>query len=102
MATDFRGPKITIDGGPQIERGPQYRVLIGASRKKARWVRVNVAQWAGCAEGDRWNGVLCSKFDLQLPQAPAVGTRQVVLLAVGAAMVAVPILAAVTSGKQQR
>lgn len=95
--TDFRGPKVTVDGVPRVERAPQFRVLVGGSRKTARWIRVNPAQYASCAKGDRWNGVLCSKGELDLPAA-TLGARQSVLVVIGLAMVAVPLAVAATSG----
>ncbi len=75
--TDFRGPKVTIDGAPRMERGPQFRILVGDNRKTARWVKVNAVQYAGCAEGNRWNGTLCSKFALSLPEVPTLSGRTI-------------------------
>lgn len=92
--TDFRGPKITFDGMPQVERAPEFRIRVGASSKKARWVKVNIVQFTSCSEGNSWNGTLCSKFDLRLVSAPDVSGRTVTLILIGGAMVIVPLAAA--------
>lgn len=88
FATDLRGPKITIDGGPQIERPSQFRILVGDSRHKAQWVKVNAAQYASCATGDEWNGTICSKFDLEFT-VPAVNLRW---MAAGAVLTAAGVI----------
>lgn len=98
FATDVRGPKVTMDGGLHLERAPQLRILAGRSRKAARWRTVNPLQYASCSVGDRWNGQRCSaaaSSGLQLPAGP--GTRQVLLLAVGVALAAVPAVTLATN-----
>ena len=92
-ATDARGPEVTFDGRPKVERGPQFRVLVGDSRKEARWKRVNLVQYTSCTKGDWWNGTLCSKSDFALPALPGIGARGVALTAVCVVMVVVPLLA---------
>lgn len=97
--TEARGPKITIDGRPQLERAPQFRIRVGDNSKSARWVQVNPVQYASCSEGDRWNGTLCSKLDINLTGS-ALAPRRVVLLLVALTMVTIPIVAAAT-GKRR-
>lgn len=88
--TDVRGPKVTFDGRPEMERGPQFRIRVGETKKTARWVRVNPVQYASCAAGNQWNGTLCSKFELELP---GFSMRTAVLVGIGLAMAGVPAVA---------
>ena len=84
--TDVRGPKVTFDGTPHVERGPELRIRVGSSRKTATWLRVNAAQYASCAVGAEWTGTLCRRFEL--PKAAMTG-RQTTLVLIGGAMVGV-------------
>lgn len=99
--TDVRGPKVTFDGRPRLERGPRFRVMVGHTRKSARWVTVNPVQYASCSAGNTWNGRLCAKAALHLPVGMVDG-RHVVLLGIGCAVVAAPVISAVIAPRRPR
>lgn len=98
--TDARGPKVILDDGPHLERAPRFRLLVGTSRKSARWVEVNAVQYAGCDAGDRWNGQLCAKAAFDLGSIRPSG-RAIALSLIGAAMAVTPLAAGLTTSRHR-
>ena len=84
-----------------IDRAPRFRILVGDTRKKARWVEVNPVQYFGCGKGDEWTGRLCRKPKLARvtgAQQPMAGHTPFIA-AIGAAMVAVPVVGALLASR---